>query len=444
MDFPYPVRDRDCSTGVCYNNSGLDIPTAGCQVLDGAQALALSRSRYFQYYADGEWNSDPSSDIGRIERQNLIISAALDKAKSTYNPLRLNTLLTSVVHDFSKDNGLTAGDLFALAERYHAFSGSQLQAYTLPTVGRARRRAAMSRWSSPTRPPRSSPSSSADRSGPSPRRPSTPTATRSPSRRPRRRRRRRPPAPTGTRRLTTTAPACRAHHDPAIPALHDPPALAADPARVDARQMPPSGSASTASTMAALSRSWWSTFSARPGSRTRMTAAPRRPAGGRGPRRGRTARRAGPTSSTGQPKPAATAAMSGAWGVPNSALEGGGVEHRGRLEEREDPAATVVGHHHRQVDLGAPPPAPTPRRRGGRPGPRPGPRSGPGRRWPRQAPWTPPRRCRWRRGWPAPGGAAARGAGEGLDVPDGHGRRHHQGGLGRAGGRTGGGPAPAR
>jgi len=135
MDFPYPVRDQDCSTGVCYNNSGLAIPTAGCQVLDGAQALALSRSRYFQYYANGQWNSDPTSDIGRIERQNLIISAALNKAKSTYNPFRLNTLLTSVVHDFSKDNGLTANDLFALAERYHAFSGSSLETFTLPTVG---------------------------------------------------------------------------------------------------------------------------------------------------------------------------------------------------------------------------------------------------------------------------------------------------------------------
>ena len=104
-------------------------------MLNGQQALALSRSRYFQYYDDGQWNSDPTSDIGRIERQNLIIEAALDKAKSTYNPFRLNTLLTSVVHDFSKDNGLIADDLFALAERYHAFSGSDLQSYTLPTEG---------------------------------------------------------------------------------------------------------------------------------------------------------------------------------------------------------------------------------------------------------------------------------------------------------------------
>ena len=131
MKFPYPVRDYNTSTGV--NESGLNITQTGCQVLDGAQALSLSRSRYFQYYADGEWQSDPSSDLGRIERQNLIIEAALDKAKSTYNPLRLNSLLDSVVHDFSKDDGLTADDLFSLAERYHAFSGSNLQAYTLPT-----------------------------------------------------------------------------------------------------------------------------------------------------------------------------------------------------------------------------------------------------------------------------------------------------------------------
>jgi LCP family protein required for cell wall assembly len=135
LDFPYPARDRDCSTGYCHNNSGLDIPTAGCQVLDGPMALSLSRSRYYQYYANGYWHSDPTSDLGRIQRQNLVIAAALNKAKSTYNPIRLNALLTSVVHDFSKDDALSVNDLLGLAERYHAFSGSSLQSYTLPTAG---------------------------------------------------------------------------------------------------------------------------------------------------------------------------------------------------------------------------------------------------------------------------------------------------------------------
>jgi LCP family protein required for cell wall assembly len=135
MDFPYPVRDQDCSTGVCNNNSGLDVTSTGCQVLDGAQALALSRSRYFEYQVDGRWVADPTGDLGRIERQNLIISAALNKAKSTYNPLRLNALFTSLVHDFSKDDGLGANDMLSLAEHYHAFSGSQLASYTIPTTG---------------------------------------------------------------------------------------------------------------------------------------------------------------------------------------------------------------------------------------------------------------------------------------------------------------------
>lgn len=135
LDFPYPARDMDCSTGYCNNNSGLDIPTAGCQVLNGPMALSLSRSRYYQYYANGYWHSDPTSDLGRIQRQNLVIAAALNKAKSTYNPIRLNSLLTSVVHDFSKDNNLSVDDLLGLAERYHAFSGSSLEAYTLPTEG---------------------------------------------------------------------------------------------------------------------------------------------------------------------------------------------------------------------------------------------------------------------------------------------------------------------
>jgi LCP family protein required for cell wall assembly len=135
LNFPYPARDMDCADGRCNNNSGLVIPTAGCQVLNGKMALSLSRSRFYQYYANGYWHSDPSSDLGRIQRQNLVIASALNKAKSTYNPLRLNSLLTSVVHDFSKDDNLSVGDLLALAQRYHGFSGSALTSFTLPTVG---------------------------------------------------------------------------------------------------------------------------------------------------------------------------------------------------------------------------------------------------------------------------------------------------------------------
>ncbi len=136
MDVPYPVRDYgDCNAnGIDENCTGLDITTAGCQTLSGKEALALSRSRHFEYFEDGEWMSDYSSDIGRIERQNLIIEAVINKAKSTYNPLSVVSFISSLAHDVTLDSKLGPGTLLSLAERYHALSGSSLNSFTLPTT----------------------------------------------------------------------------------------------------------------------------------------------------------------------------------------------------------------------------------------------------------------------------------------------------------------------
>jgi LCP family protein required for cell wall assembly len=135
MNVPYPVRD--CSEDGCYiSNSGLDITTTGCQVLNGNQVLALARSRYFEYDdpAEGGWTGDPTSDLGRITRQNEIIEALISKVESTYDPLTLRSFLDSVVHDITVDSRLGPGLLFDLANRYHAFSASKLVTYTLPTT----------------------------------------------------------------------------------------------------------------------------------------------------------------------------------------------------------------------------------------------------------------------------------------------------------------------
>jgi LCP family protein required for cell wall assembly len=132
MRFNYPVRDNDDGN----NNSGLDITTTGCITLSGNETLALARSRYFEYDdpAEGGWTYDPTSDIGRIERQNLIIDALMQKVESTYNPLSLKSFLDSVVHDIAIDKNLGLGELYSLASSYHAFSSSKLQTYTLPTT----------------------------------------------------------------------------------------------------------------------------------------------------------------------------------------------------------------------------------------------------------------------------------------------------------------------
>jgi polyisoprenyl-teichoic acid--peptidoglycan teichoic acid transferase len=131
LDFPYPARDDDNGN----NNSGLQITHPGCQTLDGNMALALARSRYYQYYEDGYWHSDPSSDLGRIERQNIVTSAIISKAKSDLNPIDLNRVLDAVVPDITKDTGLSGNDMVNLATQYHAFSASSLESWTLPTTG---------------------------------------------------------------------------------------------------------------------------------------------------------------------------------------------------------------------------------------------------------------------------------------------------------------------
>ena len=64
LDFPYPARDT---------YTGLDITQAGCQLLNGGYALALARSRHYQYEKDGYWQYDGTSDFGRIQRQNAFL-----------------------------------------------------------------------------------------------------------------------------------------------------------------------------------------------------------------------------------------------------------------------------------------------------------------------------------------------------------------------------------
>ena len=136
MNVPVPIRDYgDCNANGVYSNcTGLNIQTTGCQTLSGAQALALSRSRHFEYYQNGKWNSDYSSDLGRIQRQNLMIEAVVNKAKSTYNPVTAASFIASLTHDVTLDNQMSSGMLLSLAERYHAFSGSSLKNYTMPTI----------------------------------------------------------------------------------------------------------------------------------------------------------------------------------------------------------------------------------------------------------------------------------------------------------------------
>jgi LCP family protein required for cell wall assembly len=124
LDFPVPARD-------VY--TGLDITTPGCQHLNGGYSLAVARSRHYEYYQDGYWQSDGTSDFGRIQRQNAFLKALINQAESRYNPLTINAFIGSVVQGVTIDNTFTTAGLIDLAREFHSFSSASLATATLPT-----------------------------------------------------------------------------------------------------------------------------------------------------------------------------------------------------------------------------------------------------------------------------------------------------------------------
>jgi LCP family protein required for cell wall assembly len=138
LDFPYPVRDDDNG----HDNSGLLVTTPGCRHLDGGQALALARSRYYQYRgADGAWHADPGSDLGRVRRQQVLLRALAARAldRGLANPLRANAVLAAVAGHLTRDDTLTAGRAVRLAGQFRRFRPGALAGLTIPTVPALRR-----------------------------------------------------------------------------------------------------------------------------------------------------------------------------------------------------------------------------------------------------------------------------------------------------------------
>ncbi len=125
LDYPYPARD---------SYSGLDVTTPGCQLLSGFQALAGARARHYEYYTDGYWHVDGTSDFGRIQRQDVFLRALISAAKSKVNPLTVNAFIGSIHEGVTIDDGFGFNQLIGLALDYHSFDPADLQGQTMPTV----------------------------------------------------------------------------------------------------------------------------------------------------------------------------------------------------------------------------------------------------------------------------------------------------------------------
>ncbi len=125
ITFEHPARD---------DHSGLDVPEAGEVSLDGAQALAYVRSRYYEELVGGEWQVDGTADLGRVQRQRAFLSALMGKVSSTRNPWTLAGVAGSLGPGMRIDQELTYLD--ALRLMWDLRGGLGEESVTLPVTGR--------------------------------------------------------------------------------------------------------------------------------------------------------------------------------------------------------------------------------------------------------------------------------------------------------------------
>ena len=125
MNFPYPAKDA---------YSALNIPHAGCQLITNFQALALVRSRHYEWFQNGIWNFDVTSDYGRIYRQNEFIKGMIQRAKGLYNPITINSFLSKLPTGIALDSRFSLSELVGLVIKFHSIDPANLLTYTLPTT----------------------------------------------------------------------------------------------------------------------------------------------------------------------------------------------------------------------------------------------------------------------------------------------------------------------
>lgn len=98
VDLPHPAFDLA---------SGLNQPTAGRVHLDGEQALAYVRSRHYTEVIDGQNVKDPTSDLGRVQRQQVFLREIMKKAGAKRNPLTLMSAASKMSGGLRIDDDMT-------------------------------------------------------------------------------------------------------------------------------------------------------------------------------------------------------------------------------------------------------------------------------------------------------------------------------------------------
>ena len=130
---PFANKARDKRTGFKVLKANV------CYTFEGDHALAYMRSRHYQWYdpALQKWRTDPSSDWGRIARQQdfirRLVKKALDKART--NPRVATGILNAALKNVITDDRLNALTVLQLGQAMKNFDANTMGSYTMPGIG---------------------------------------------------------------------------------------------------------------------------------------------------------------------------------------------------------------------------------------------------------------------------------------------------------------------
>src|SRR5882757_2551397 len=130
VPFQYPAKD---------DNTGFYVAQAGCVTLDGDAAIAYARSRHFQYDDGTGFKEDPTSDYGRIARQQDFIRRIIRTAvnKGARQPSVAKQLIDAALApgNLRIDTELTFNDLLGLSGMLRSVDPNQVRSYRAEGAG---------------------------------------------------------------------------------------------------------------------------------------------------------------------------------------------------------------------------------------------------------------------------------------------------------------------
>ncbi len=122
IDFTYPGRDL---------KSGFKID-AGRRTLNGEQAVAYARSRHYEIFKGGSWQSTGGGDIARTGRQQEVLIALFSQVTSPSSAFSLPAFLPTFADQITADEGLTIGLMAQLGKDALTLGSGSIDSVTLP------------------------------------------------------------------------------------------------------------------------------------------------------------------------------------------------------------------------------------------------------------------------------------------------------------------------